>query len=78
MITIILINCDTHLKALGIDMNEIGATDQFVKLLQEKIVYDYWEYDFSSDTLKITVLEGNENTDLSEFGEVSEYVIVNG
>jgi hypothetical protein len=78
MITIILTNCDTHLKVLGIDMNQTGATDQFVKLLQKKIVYEYWEYDFSSDTLKITVLEGNENTDLSEFGEVSEYVIVNG
>lgn len=78
MITIILGNCDVKLKELGVDMNEIGAPDRFVVLLKERVVYEYWEYLFIEDLLKITVLEGNEMADLSEFGEVLEYVSIDG
>lgn len=78
MITIILGNCDEKLKLLGVDMNETGAPDRFVVLLKEKIVYECWEYGFAEDQLKITVLEGQETVDLSDFGEVLEYVSIDG
>lgn len=68
---VILNNCYIKLMALGIDMNSVGSGDLFTKqLLSVFPNHPAWEYDFSSDQLKILVDEGEIIPDLSMFGEV--------
>lgn len=67
---ITLINCRQKLEALGIYMEQSGSGELFGEKLSEKLVWMSWEYNSQSDTLTISVEEGTEIPDLSEFGEV--------
>jgi hypothetical protein len=66
-----LINCDARLKAIGINMEDIGSYDRLGIELEKRISYLWMEYDFPPlDYMLIDVEEGTEIPDLSEFGEV--------
>jgi hypothetical protein len=66
-----LINCDSRLKAIGINMEDIGSYDRLGIELAKRMAYLWMEYDFPPlDYMLIDVEEGTEIPDLSEFGEV--------
>lgn len=66
-----LINCDVKLKAMGINMEDIGSYDRLGIELSKRMAYLWMEYDFPPlDYMLIDVEEGTEIPDLSEFGEV--------
>jgi hypothetical protein len=68
-----LINCDVKLKAMGINMEDIGAYDRLCTELSTRLSYLCVEYDFPPlDYILIDVEEGTEIPDLSDFGELME------
>lgn len=68
---ITLIYCYQNLINLGIDMNAINSGVLFENQLYSSIPnYESWGYDFSQDTLLITIPDGIAIPDLSKFGEV--------
>lgn len=68
-----LINCDAKLKAMGINMEDVGAYDHLCVELSKKLIFTCVEYDFPPlDYILIDIEEGTEIPNLSDFGEVSE------
>lgn len=63
-----LINCNTRLLALGIDMNAIGSGSLLAEQLPSN--YESWEYDFPADTLLVVLPDSEPIPDMSRFGEV--------
>jgi hypothetical protein len=68
-----IINCKMSLEAMGIYMEQIGSGAMLGEKLTEKVPYLSWEYNFPRDELYISVDEGIEIPNLSEFGEVVDY-----
>lgn len=65
-----LIDCNTRLLAIGIDMQPIGSGELLSIKLTEKFPYETWEYNYISDSLLLTVADGTIIPDMSEIGEV--------
>lgn len=79
LIKLKLVNCDVNLKAMGINMEDIGAYDRLCEKLAERLTYISVEYNFPPlDCLFIEVEEGVEIPNLSDFGEVVPYDYTNG
>jgi hypothetical protein len=60
------------LEAMGIYMEQPNSGNLLGEKLSEKIVWYSWDYNFPEDRLAISVEDGTEIPDLSEFGELVE------
>lgn len=68
---ITLINCNSKLLILGIDMNAIGSFDKLWLEISNRLPFNGLEYDFPPiDQIIINVDDGTTIPDLSDFGEV--------
>lgn len=67
---ITLINCSPKLALKGIYMEEVGAFDKLYDQIYTKLPFTGLEFDFSTDSIKITVDNDTPVVDLSDFGEV--------
>jgi hypothetical protein len=66
----ILLNCTPKLKSMGIDPSVSGWGDLLTNKLTSYVTLEGWDYDYVSDTLKITPAQGsNVSTNLTDFGD---------
>ncbi|WP_026694074.1 hypothetical protein [Peribacillus kribbensis] len=65
-----LILCKPKLAELGIDMEAVGGGDKLTIILQEKLEYTSWEYDYLEDKIMIWA-DLEVFPDMSELGEVA-------
>lgn len=72
MFTLRMINCDSKLKKIGIDMNEIGSGAKLDSELIKTILYVNWEYVYVEDNLNIFCEDNTVIPDMSIFGEILE------
>lgn len=72
-----LVNCNAKLLELGIDMQAIGSGNELDARIVEKIpTYKVWEYNYTTNTLILTVADETLVPDLSELGVVADDSII--
>lgn len=66
----ILLNCTPKLKAMGIDPTVSGWGDSLTSKLKAYVTLAGWDYDYVSDTLKITPVDGTTvSLNITDFGD---------
>lgn len=66
----ILLNCTPKLKTMGIDPSLSGWRDLLTNKLSTYVTLEGWDYDYLSDILKITPVDGTTvSLNITDFGD---------